>query len=154
MRHNELLEQLYFGEHEGSYATATRLLAAAKRHNKTVTLSDVVSFLRKQKSYQEHRQVAKRKRYPKYISKRFIEVGLPKMIIQWLIVNWYAGWYARHSRNGCYDAKSISVKIQIFACLYRRSNAFLVCVVSSCVKQSQCDQRIYKTAGEYIQMAL
>ena len=74
--HTELLKELYYGEGAGGYKTANRLYATAKRHNQNVKLDEVVSFLRDQTSYQQMRQPAKRRRYPAYVSKRFIEVNI------------------------------------------------------------------------------
>jgi len=43
-----LLDQIYFGSGEGAYASLSRLLAAAKRSNPSITKSDVAKYLSQQ----------------------------------------------------------------------------------------------------------
>ena len=86
MAHTELLKRLYYGDGAGAGASASRLYTVAKAENRNVTYTQVVQFLHHQKSYQLHRQAPKRNRYPKYISKRFIQVGMPGFLVLDLMV--------------------------------------------------------------------
>ena len=85
----QLLNSLYYGEEEGAFAGAARLHAAARQHDQSIPLRDVVHFLRQQKSYQEFREATRRPSVPRYKSKRFIVVGGPGHIaIDTMVSSW------------------------------------------------------------------
>lgn len=75
---HQLLDSIYYNaDGPASFSGITRLYDEAHRRNPTITRPLVTAYLRQQRTYQLHREDAKRVDPKAHLSKRFIQASRP-----------------------------------------------------------------------------